>query len=446
MVLVLMPVLGLLIPLVAFSHSYVAALAGSVLWGASMGMQEAILRAAVADFTPPGGRGFAYGIFNTIYGGAWFAGSVITGYSIPLMSCMLPVSCSSCSVLRCRCCFQLSANNAGTGPGPGRCNTPVSSRFVFRTDSGGPIRHFFQYTSTNNISTVLIPWQHTILFLYLGYIIGVKERLLMDESGQSFSCGCVHEPEKPLAPRPWPDVLCLLHHHSGSLALGNPLGSRPHRTPGHGRLHETGSVRNQRGDRPPSSSRHRTGHGGTTWTQYAVSHNPEFVETNADLISLATLKANLFVIFDENGNLLYGQVLSHDFTANQSVSDDLVTLIRSNPGMVSHTADDPGLSGILLLPEGPMIVSSVPIMKADKTGAVHGTVIIGRYLEPGPLRRIDDMTGYHLTFDWQGREVSGTTVPVTQEILPDKRHLLLFRRTRPRSPVTVRSATSPERI
>lgn len=52
-VLVLMPILGLAIPVVAFSHSYSAALAGSILWGASMGMQEAILRAAVADFTPP---------------------------------------------------------------------------------------------------------------------------------------------------------------------------------------------------------------------------------------------------------------------------------------------------------------------------------------------------------------------------------------------------------
>jgi MFS family permease len=78
-VLMTMPVLGLAIPLVAFSHSYLYALAGSVLWGASMGMQEAILRAAVADFTPPGGRGFAYGVFNTIYGGAWFAGSVVIG-------------------------------------------------------------------------------------------------------------------------------------------------------------------------------------------------------------------------------------------------------------------------------------------------------------------------------------------------------------------------------
>jgi MFS family permease len=103
-VLVLMPILGLFIPLVAFSHSYSAALTGSVLWGASMGMQEAILRAAVADFTPPGGRGFAYGVFNTIYGGAWFAGSVIIGalYTIDVLYAagfMFLMQCAAVPVL-----------------------------------------------------------------------------------------------------------------------------------------------------------------------------------------------------------------------------------------------------------------------------------------------------------------------------------------------------------
>lgn len=78
-VLALVPVTGILIALVAFSPSYPVALAGAVLWGISMGMQETVLRAAVADFTAMGERGFAYGIFNTIYGGAWFAGSVAIG-------------------------------------------------------------------------------------------------------------------------------------------------------------------------------------------------------------------------------------------------------------------------------------------------------------------------------------------------------------------------------
>jgi hypothetical protein len=44
-----------------------------------MGGQETILRAALADLTSIQKRGFAYGIFNALYGGAWFAGSVVSG-------------------------------------------------------------------------------------------------------------------------------------------------------------------------------------------------------------------------------------------------------------------------------------------------------------------------------------------------------------------------------
>ena len=78
-VIILIPVIGLFIPLVAFSASYPMALAGAVLWGISMGMQESVFRAAVADMTPPGGRGLGFGIFNTVCGGAWFAGSIAAG-------------------------------------------------------------------------------------------------------------------------------------------------------------------------------------------------------------------------------------------------------------------------------------------------------------------------------------------------------------------------------
>jgi MFS family permease len=117
-VLVTMPVIGLLIPLVAFSHSYMAALAGSVLWGASMGIQEAILRAAVADFTPLGGRGFAYGIFNTIYGGAWFAGSVVTGilYTVNVVYAAEFMFLMQCAAIPVLLSVVREQRRTGTGP------------------------------------------------------------------------------------------------------------------------------------------------------------------------------------------------------------------------------------------------------------------------------------------------------------------------------------------
>jgi MFS family permease len=65
-------------PLV-FSRSLPAVAAGMVLWGVGMGSQESVLRAAVADMAPEGRRGAAYGIFNGVFGVAWFAGSVVMG-------------------------------------------------------------------------------------------------------------------------------------------------------------------------------------------------------------------------------------------------------------------------------------------------------------------------------------------------------------------------------
>jgi len=79
-VLIVIPVLTLPIPFLGFSNSYVLVVAAVVLWGAVMGIHETILRAAIADLTPLRSRGFAYGIFYTLYGTAWFIGSAAMGF------------------------------------------------------------------------------------------------------------------------------------------------------------------------------------------------------------------------------------------------------------------------------------------------------------------------------------------------------------------------------
>lgn len=77
--LIIIPVLTFPIPFLAFSYSYSLALISMMFWGAVMGIHETIMRAAIADLIQIERRGFAYGVFNTIYGGAWFLGSTLTG-------------------------------------------------------------------------------------------------------------------------------------------------------------------------------------------------------------------------------------------------------------------------------------------------------------------------------------------------------------------------------
>jgi MFS family permease len=70
-----------LVPLVSclFSTTVVLVVAGTVLWGIGMGAQESIVRAAIAAMIPAERRGTAYGIFNSVYGLVWFAGSALMG-------------------------------------------------------------------------------------------------------------------------------------------------------------------------------------------------------------------------------------------------------------------------------------------------------------------------------------------------------------------------------
>ena len=56
-----------------------AALAGMALWGIGFGAHDSLFRAAVAQRIPRERRATVMGVFNAIYGTAWFAGSVLLG-------------------------------------------------------------------------------------------------------------------------------------------------------------------------------------------------------------------------------------------------------------------------------------------------------------------------------------------------------------------------------
>lgn len=63
-VLLVLPVLAAAVPWLGFSNRTPLAITGVLLWGAAMGVQESTMRAAVAELSPAGRRGIAYGIFT----------------------------------------------------------------------------------------------------------------------------------------------------------------------------------------------------------------------------------------------------------------------------------------------------------------------------------------------------------------------------------------------
>ncbi|MCM8808867.1 MAG: MFS transporter [Candidatus Omnitrophica bacterium] len=78
--LIIVPFLTIFLPFFSFSSNIFSSLIGIIIFGCVLGCHETILRASVADIVSTSKRGFAYGIFNSIYGFAFLIGSWIIGF------------------------------------------------------------------------------------------------------------------------------------------------------------------------------------------------------------------------------------------------------------------------------------------------------------------------------------------------------------------------------
>lgn len=76
-------------------------LVGIVLWGAGMGAQESVFKAAVVALCPCGGRSTAFGLFECCFGLCWFAGSWFMGWLYerdPFLLALFSVGAQLCAL------------------------------------------------------------------------------------------------------------------------------------------------------------------------------------------------------------------------------------------------------------------------------------------------------------------------------------------------------------
>lgn len=88
-ILLVLPMLVAGVPALAFSNRAGVAVAGVLLWGAAVGVQDSTVKALVADLVPAGRRATAYGLFAAVQGAAAVAGGALAGglysRSVPLL-------------------------------------------------------------------------------------------------------------------------------------------------------------------------------------------------------------------------------------------------------------------------------------------------------------------------------------------------------------------------
>jgi signal transduction histidine kinase len=130
---------------------------------------------------------------------------------------------------------------------------------------------------------------------------------------------------------------------------------------------------------------------------FVVDGNQDYIDANLTDLTFIDLRLNLILFINTAGQVVYGK--SFDLANNQigDVPTGLNAYLSANSPLMKHPDIESHLAGIVLLPEGPMLVASRPILTNESQGPSPGTLIFGRYLDAGEIERLADITHLSLT-------------------------------------------------
>ena len=135
--------------------------------------------------------------------------------------------------------------------------------------------------------------------------------------------------------------------------------------------------------------------------------NQEYVKRNLRPADFQTLNINLILYLNSSGKLVYGQGFNLKQSKYQPVPKGFLPSLRAKMNLRQEPNKLSRFRGIVLLPEGPLVLSALPILTGQGKGPPRGTLIMGRYLNSDEIKRLSQLTRLAIT----AYKVSDRTLP-----------------------------------
>lgn len=115
-------------------------------------------------------------------------------------------------------------------------------------------------------------------------------------------------------------------------------------------------------------------------TYYFVNDkNERYVKNNLQIETFLNLKLNVMIFTDNSGELIFAKGADLKDESEMPLPDGLLAHLEKSL-LLSRLDPDFKIQGIILLPDGPMLITSHPILKSSYDGPVAGNAIMGRFL------------------------------------------------------------------
>jgi signal transduction histidine kinase len=130
--------------------------------------------------------------------------------------------------------------------------------------------------------------------------------------------------------------------------------------------------------------------------EFIENRNQSYIQSNLIDTQLSNLRLNLMLYVHSSGRLVFGTGFDLETGKKTPIPTTLQKQILPNDLLLQHASSDSSLEGILLLPEGPMLIASRPIVTSKGSGPIRGTLIVGRYLNAAAIKQLAQSTRSNL--------------------------------------------------
>ncbi len=152
----------------------------------------------------------------------------------------------------------------------------------------------------------------------------------------------------------------------------------------------------------------------TDWAQwddtyeFVVEKNKRFTDSNITDTTFAELRLNFLFIFDTTGQLVFGGGFDLRAGHAKPPSASFLDRLRQEDILPLKSDIKGGVSGILLIPEGPVMFSLRSILTGNAKGPARGSLLMGRFFDDKEVKRLSETLRLPLTV-WRFKDPSLST-------------------------------------
>lgn len=130
---------------------------------------------------------------------------------------------------------------------------------------------------------------------------------------------------------------------------------------------------------------------------FIVAPNDNYINSNVVDSAFTILRINVLLFVNLSGQIVCGRAYDLHGMTEVPVPESVEKELASHDILWSHLTTDSRISGIILLPENPLLICSRPILTSRGEGPVHGALIMARYLDSDEIGELARMTDLSLT-------------------------------------------------